>query len=40
MIILRINVDLNQLHEQVDMRYLGLGLSDSPGAAVIARTTR
>ena len=36
--ILRINVDLNQLHEQVDMRYLGLGLSDSPGAAVIART--
>jgi FkbM family methyltransferase len=36
--ILRINVDLNQLHEQVDMRYLGLGLSDGPGAAVIART--
>jgi FkbM family methyltransferase len=36
--ILRINVDLNQLHEQVDIRYLGLGLSDSPGAAVIART--
>ena len=36
--ILRINVDLNQLHEQVDMRYLGLGLSDSSGAAVIART--
>jgi FkbM family methyltransferase len=36
--ILRINVDLNQLHEQVDMRYLGLGLSDSPCAAVIART--
>ena len=36
--ILRINVDLNQLHGQVDLRYLGLGLSDSPGAAVIART--
>jgi FkbM family methyltransferase len=36
--ILRINVDLNQLHEQGDMCYLGLGPSDSPGAAVIART--
>lgn len=36
--ILRINVDLNQLHGQVDLRYVGLGLSDSAGDAVIART--
>jgi len=36
--ILRINVDLNHIHEQVDLRYLGLGLSDGPGTAVIGRT--
>ena len=36
--ILRINVDLNQLHEQVDLQHLGLGLSDGPGTAAIGRT--
>src|SRR2546427_10490828 len=36
--ILRINLDLSHLQGLAELRYLGLGLSDSPGAAVIART--
>ena len=36
--ILRINIELNRLQDQVDMAYVGYGLSDRPGRAIIGRT--
>jgi FkbM family methyltransferase len=36
--ILRVNIDLNQLQDRVDLTHIGCGLSDHVGRAIIGRT--